>query len=1194
MVTVIATKEELTIPIKNGLTGADSNDSERPFQFIKDYQEIDFHRLASCKPLPDDLFETVDGQISKSSIKGTFFVQIDAIEPCIQINNNQNEQTNDNEHIILTLTDGIRTVKAITNDHIPSLNFHTKIGSKLLLTDLIEIKDGLLQLTHDNTQYQYGSNTYSRLRSTRRGRGNASYRSSYEGRRNSRYDNDDSGETNFFKRPPPKNTLMDFMTSLKISNENENEKSKERYDNNIKRRYNNEQSNGTNKINSQIHYPLNNNNNNYNDIIQQDDIDEQLDSEDDPSHANYRERRNPLPPRLQRVQEERTRRNTNRYYDESMSGNDLNSIYSNDMISNQSLSSSYIRHGDPTSYIPNNSSTGQQHTTSINSYAQPTNIIAAVSNSTPTHLTYFQANPNSLTYTLAGIPSPSFHNHQTLIGPSYPNDQLTFCYGPPYATPTYLPPTVTNNFNGDIKNNGNMIYSDNEIATNTGSQNDENNDSGIKSESSSSEQKQILLSSNDNNINFQEEKRRDSNPNPRPRWRIGDMCLARWSDDGEFYYATIVEIQPPYCTVIYHDYNNYDQVRFSDLKIIPRDQQYYPLIHPTSDLNILAANAYFPPRTNYYPTTIDGCIIMPEAPPFPFNSAGTLYMYPTPLPSISRSDRYNTNGFQQQIQQNENINTTLSPSKNSNDTSGVDSSTTLSNDDHQQQDSSLPQPCSIADAPVILVTSDDLRERSESTESLTSSKYDEEQSTKEEEEEAETMTTTTDINSMIFHSSSRMNDETNNSFILNQSLDQMDIDDNTHDLPASTIINGHMSSSNPIENGINDDEDKNDVFHQGNPLLNKSFDVLPQIKDDNILSNDPIVDEHTKNNNVLDTTVELPNNKEALDEKPSHELNVLKPVNNIETSTNVSSLLSNQFSLEYPYELPQREENIQPSSSNSVETITGLAKNMKLNGNKTIDGPESSTLILSNEKTFDTNTFILKKKERRKITTPANENSFNGVIDDTLPDLANKQSPLNTPSVSLDATVASRPVTVNSLAQQVPIEPTRVIECVEQYYRILHRVCECTEELKQELRQVKSERDQMSEDLINAENAFTDVKKRNEKLKLIINEHKTNTETLKRFSEESVRYTEEQKQKYAVLKQHAQEKLNEANSEIERLRRMHCSEIEGVQAQLRYAQLRVQSLEQEIKSIKQELEQKKKENIELTNICDELLATNKR
>ena len=63
-------------------------------------------------------------------------------------------------------------------------------------------------------------------------------------------------------------------------------------------------------------------------------------------------------------------------------------------------------------------------------------------------------------------------------------------------------------------------------------------------------------------------------------------------------------------------------------------------------------------------------------------------------------------------------------------------------------------------------------------------------------------------------------------------------------------------------------------------------------------------------------------------------------------------------------------------------------------------------------------------------------------------------------------------------------------ECVEQYYRILYRICEYTEELKQELRLVKHERDQMSEDLINAENAFADVKKRNEKLKLIINEHK--------------------------------------------------------------------------------------------------------
>lgn len=156
---------------------------------------------------------------------------------------------------------------------------------------------------------------------------------------------------------------------------------------------------------------------------------------------------------------------------------------------------------------------------------------------------------------------------------------------------------------------------------------------------------------------------------------------------------------------------------------------------PTSDINILAANAYFPPRANYYPAALDGCIIMPEPPPFPFNSAGTLYMYPTAIPSVSPSERYTTNGYQQTTQQNtENTNSLSSPSKSSNDTSGVDSTTILSNDDNQQQDFSLPRPCSIADAPLTLVTSNDSCGRSESTESLASNKLDEEQSTKDDEE----------------------------------------------------------------------------------------------------------------------------------------------------------------------------------------------------------------------------------------------------------------------------------------------------------------------------------------------------------------------------------------------------------------------------------------------------------------------------
>ena len=50
-----------------------------------------------------------------------------------------------------------------------------------------------------------------------------------------------------------------------------------------------------------------------------------------------------------------------------------------------------------------------------------------------------------------------------------------------------------------------------------------------------------------------------------------------------------------------------------------------------------------------------------------------------------------------------------------------------------------------------------------------------------------------------------------------------------------------------------------------------------------------------------------------------------------------------------------------------------------------------------------------------------------------------------------------------------------------------------------------------------------------------------------------------------------------ANAEIERLRRVQTSEVEGVQTQLRYTQLRVQSMEQELKSVKLELDQKVRE-----------------
>ena len=125
-----------------------------------------------------------------------------------------------------------------------------------------------------------------------------------------------------------------------------------------------------------------------------------------------------------------------------------------------------------------------------------------------------------MTYSLAGIPSPPFHNQPSSLGPSYPNDHLAFCYGAPYATPTYLPPPVTNGYNGESRHYNNTPSavqtnsSVDEIETKATNESppDETNESENKSQSSSAS------SSNDGNTNSQqviteqhEGKRRDSN-----------------------------------------------------------------------------------------------------------------------------------------------------------------------------------------------------------------------------------------------------------------------------------------------------------------------------------------------------------------------------------------------------------------------------------------------------------------------------------------------------------------------------------------------------------------------------------------------------------------------------------------------------------------------------------------------------------
>ena len=124
------------------------------------------------------------------------------------------------------------------------------------------IQDGYLYLNGENTQFQFGSNTYPRPRSA------------YRNRTLFRRKNDES-ETVFGKRPPPKTTLIDFMPQLKISVDGENEKPKER---NGKRRPNPPEANNHSSKDQIVH--------------------EQEYVQDEAAENDaFRERRNPLPPR---------------------------------------------------------------------------------------------------------------------------------------------------------------------------------------------------------------------------------------------------------------------------------------------------------------------------------------------------------------------------------------------------------------------------------------------------------------------------------------------------------------------------------------------------------------------------------------------------------------------------------------------------------------------------------------------------------------------------------------------------------------------------------------------------------------------------------------------------------------------------------------------------------------------------------
>ncbi|XP_058579205.1 transforming acidic coiled-coil-containing protein 3 isoform X1 [Neofelis nebulosa] len=150
-------------------------------------------------------------------------------------------------------------------------------------------------------------------------------------------------------------------------------------------------------------------------------------------------------------------------------------------------------------------------------------------------------------------------------------------------------------------------------------------------------------------------------------------------------------------------------------------------------------------------------------------------------------------------------------------------------------------------------------------------------------------------------------------------------------------------------------------------------------------------------------------------------------------------------------------------------------------------------------------------------------------------------------------------------------------------YQAMEEAQKQKEVAKAEIQKILKEKEQLTADLSSMEKSFSDLFKRFEKQKEVIEGYRTNEESLKRCVEDYIARIEKEAQRYQALKAHAEEKLQRANEEIAQVRSKAQAEALAFQASLRKEQTRVQSLEKTV-------EQKTKENEELTRICDDLIS----
>ncbi|GFR19458.1 transforming acidic coiled-coil-containing protein 3 [Trichonephila clavata] len=134
-----------------------------------------------------------------------------------------------------------------------------------------------------------------------------------------------------------------------------------------------------------------------------------------------------------------------------------------------------------------------------------------------------------------------------------------------------------------------------------------------------------------------------------------------------------------------------------------------------------------------------------------------------------------------------------------------------------------------------------------------------------------------------------------------------------------------------------------------------------------------------------------------------------------------------------------------------------------------------------------------------------------------------------------------------------------------------------------ENKKLKDDLKTSTEDLQSVENTFADFHKRYEQCKGMLKTYKDNEEHLKQVISDLQNKVKEQEQMYSMLQERTEEMLEKANSEVFNAKRAGEGQVAVLNAQLKKAEMKIASLESDIKQIKIE-------NSQLGGICDDLMA----